>query len=91
MLIVTGHMYVDHLELAQFLPDLEVLAAAMRHRRGNIAYDLAVADPLAGRLLVRSVGQINPRSALTSMPSTPWHSSADGKVGYAETFSTTMS
>ncbi|KQV41911.1 antibiotic biosynthesis monooxygenase [Rhizobium sp. Root1204] len=52
MLIVTGRMYVDHLELAQFLRDLEVLAAAMRHRRGHIAYDSAVADPLAGRLLV---------------------------------------
>lgn len=52
MLIVTGHMYVDHLDLARFLRDLEVLAAATRQRRGNIAYDYAVADPLAGRLLI---------------------------------------
>lgn len=30
MLVVTGHMYVDHLELAQFLQDLEALASASR-------------------------------------------------------------
>lgn len=52
MLIVTGHMYVDHLELAQFLRDLEVLASAARQRAGNISYDFAVADPQVGRLLI---------------------------------------
>ncbi|WP_244476217.1 antibiotic biosynthesis monooxygenase [Rhizobium sp. Leaf306] len=52
MLIVTGHMYVDHLELAQFLRDLDVLASATRQRAGNISYDVAVADPQVGRLLI---------------------------------------
>ena len=52
MLIVTGHIYVDHLELAQFLRDLEVLAFATRQRPGNISYDVAVADPQVGRLLL---------------------------------------
>jgi quinol monooxygenase YgiN len=45
-------MYVGHLELAQFLRDLEVLASVARQRDGNISYDYAVVDPQAGRLLI---------------------------------------
>ena len=52
MLIVTGHIYVDHLELAHFLRDLEGLASATRRRAGNISYDFAVADPQVGRFLI---------------------------------------
>lgn len=52
MLIVTGHMHVDPADLAQFIADLELLAATTRQRAGNISYDAALADPQAGRLLI---------------------------------------
>lgn len=52
MLIVTGHIHVDRLYLTHFVRDLNLLAAAARQRVGNIAYDFAVADAKAGRLLV---------------------------------------
>ena len=52
MLIVTGYIYVDPLSVAEFVQDLQNLAIATRQRDGNFSYDAAVADPLAGRLLV---------------------------------------
>lgn len=45
-------MYVERLDLAQFVSDLEVLASATRQRAGNISYDVAIDDPRAGRLLI---------------------------------------
>jgi quinol monooxygenase YgiN len=52
MLIVTGYMYVEPSLVAEFVQDLQVLAIATRQRYGNLSYDAAVDDPLAGRLLI---------------------------------------
>lgn len=52
MLIVTGYMYVEPASLAEFVHDIQDLAIATRQRDGNLSYDAAVDDPLAGRLLI---------------------------------------
>ncbi|AJY46545.1 putative quinol monooxygenase [Martelella endophytica] len=52
MLIVTGIMNVAPSDLEAFLADLHSLALATRQRPGNIAYDAAVEDAPAGRLLI---------------------------------------
>jgi quinol monooxygenase YgiN len=52
MLIVTGYIYVDPSSVAEFVQDLQNLAIATRQRDGNLSYDAAVDDPLAGRLLI---------------------------------------
>ncbi|TYC65082.1 antibiotic biosynthesis monooxygenase [Stappia sp. BW2] len=52
MLIVTGYMYVDPSDLAEFTADLASLAVATRQRSGNLSYDAAVDDAKAGRLLI---------------------------------------
>jgi quinol monooxygenase YgiN len=52
MLLVTGYVHVDATDMAEFLADLKELAIATRKRAGNIAYDAAVLDPQAGRLLI---------------------------------------
>ncbi|TPN56100.1 MULTISPECIES: putative quinol monooxygenase [unclassified Mesorhizobium] len=52
MLIVTGYMYVEPSSVAEFVQDIQNLSIATRQRDGNLSYDAAVDDPLAGRLLV---------------------------------------
>ena len=52
MLIIAGHIHVDPADGAQFLADLKELAMAARKRPGNSAYDAAMEDPQAGRLLI---------------------------------------
>jgi quinol monooxygenase YgiN len=52
MLIIAGHIHVDPADGAQFLADLKELAVAARKRPGNSAYDVAMEDPQAGRLLL---------------------------------------
>ncbi len=52
MLIITGYIYVDPADLAQFMTELDVLASATRKRPGSITYDAAAVDPLSGRLLI---------------------------------------
>lgn len=64
MLIVTGYMYVEPSALAEFNGDLQELAIAARQRDGNLSYDGAVDDPVAGRLLVAE--RWRDQSALTA-------------------------
>lgn len=64
MLIVTGYMNVDPADLGDFIADLKVLAVATRQRAGNIFYDVAVADPHAGQLLI--VERWSDQSALSA-------------------------
>jgi quinol monooxygenase YgiN len=52
MLIVNGYMYVEPSSVTEFVRDLQNLAVATRQRDGNLSYDTAVDDPLAGRLLI---------------------------------------
>ncbi len=52
MLIIAGHIHVDPADVVQFLADLKELAVAARRRPGNSAYDVAMEDPQAGRLLI---------------------------------------
>ena len=52
MLIIAGHIHVGPADGAQFLADLKELARAARKRPGNSAYDVAMEDPQAGRLLI---------------------------------------
>jgi quinol monooxygenase YgiN len=52
MLIVNGYMYVEPSSVTEFVRDLQNLAVATRQRDGNLSYDAAVDDPLAGRLLI---------------------------------------
>lgn len=51
-LIVTGTLSVPSVDLSGFLADMDGLAAVTRERDGNLAYDIAVIDASAGRLLV---------------------------------------
>jgi quinol monooxygenase YgiN len=52
MLMIAGHIHVDPADVVQFLSDLNGLAIAARKRPGNSAYDAAMEDPQAGRLLI---------------------------------------
>jgi quinol monooxygenase YgiN len=52
MLIITGYIYVDLADLAQFRADLTALAAVTRQRAGNISYDAAIDTSEPGRLLM---------------------------------------
>jgi len=52
MLIINGYMYVEPSSITEFVRDLQNLAVATRQRDGNLSYDAAVDDPLAGRLLI---------------------------------------
>ena len=52
MLIVTGYMYVEPSSVGEFARDLQKLAVATRQREGNLSYDAAIDDALAGRLLI---------------------------------------
>lgn len=52
MLIVTGYMHVEPIDVAEFSVDIEALAIIARQRDGNLSYDVAVDDPLTGRMLV---------------------------------------
>ncbi|WP_315708235.1 putative quinol monooxygenase [Brenneria uluponensis] len=52
MLIILGYVYVQPSVLGQFMDDIKLLAKSVRRRDGNISYDAAVEDRLAGKLLI---------------------------------------
>lgn len=52
MLIITGHIYIQPVELALCLSDPETLAIATRLRAGNIVYHAAVQDKALGQVLI---------------------------------------
>lgn len=52
MLIVTGYMHVEPMEVPRFHAELQDVAAVVRRRAGNLSYDAAVDDAGAGRLLI---------------------------------------
>lgn len=52
MLLIIGYVQVDPTDAAQFIADLKELAIVTRKRAGNFAYDAAMEDPIAGRLLI---------------------------------------
>lgn len=52
MLIIAGYMNVEPSQLAEFLDDLKMLAAAARSRPENVSYDAAIDDAATGRLLI---------------------------------------
>ncbi|SFU05831.1 Quinol monooxygenase YgiN [Kosakonia arachidis] len=52
MLIVSGYIHIEPACLQQFMADIELLAQRVRKREGNLSYDIAVGDPLTGRLLI---------------------------------------
>jgi len=52
MLIVTGYVYVEPPDVAEFAADIQVLAHSAKQRGGGTFYAVAVDDRAAGRLLV---------------------------------------
>ena len=52
MLIIIGYVHIEPTNAAKLLADLKELAIASRKRPGNIAYDAAMDDQHAGRLLI---------------------------------------
>ncbi|MFP3547345.1 antibiotic biosynthesis monooxygenase [Rhizobium sp. SIMBA_035] len=52
MLIITGYVYVDPADLAQFMAEMTTLASTARVCPGCLTYDAAVVDPRSGRLLI---------------------------------------
>lgn len=52
MLIVTGTLSLNPDDMPRFIAELGDLAAVVRHRRGNLAYDTAVLDAAKGQVLV---------------------------------------
>ncbi|MBP2858995.1 antibiotic biosynthesis monooxygenase [Dickeya oryzae] len=52
MLIISGYVVIDPSYLQQFMADIKLLAQTVRKREGNLAYDVAVEDPLMARVLV---------------------------------------
>ncbi len=52
MLIIIGYMHIDPTEVPKFVAELKDLAVVTRRRAGNISYDAALDDPVAGRLLI---------------------------------------
>lgn len=82
MLTVTGYMHIDPADLVQFLGDLQALAVATRQRAGNISYDAAVDDPLAGRLLLSE--RWSDQSALSA------HLSAEDTVAFVSRWQARM-
>ncbi|AUQ24899.1 putative quinol monooxygenase [Dickeya zeae] len=52
MLIISGHVVIDPSDLQPFMADIRLLAQTVRKREGNLAYDMAVEDPLVARVLV---------------------------------------
>ncbi|WP_134707025.1 putative quinol monooxygenase [Rahnella sp. CJA17(1/100)] len=52
MLIIIGYVHVDPSALRQFMDDMKLLANSVHRRGGNISYNIAVEDRLAGKLLI---------------------------------------
>lgn len=52
MLIVTGTLSVSPHDLSRFIAEVGDMAAVVRNRSGNLAYDIAVLDAAEGRVLV---------------------------------------
>ena len=82
MLIVSGYMYVEPSSVVEFVQDLKKLALATRQRDGNLAYDAAVDDPLAGRLLIAE--RWRDQAALTA------HLDATDTMGFVDRWGPTI-
>lgn len=82
MLIVTGHMFVEPSSIAAFVEHLQNLAIAARQRDGNLAYEAAVDNLIAGRLLIAE--RWRDQTALTA------HLQATDTVAFVGRWSHTM-
>ncbi|MCZ3382300.1 putative quinol monooxygenase [Kosakonia sp. SOY2] len=52
MLIICGYVKINPSDLSLFMADMKVLAQTVRKRAGNLSYDVAVEDHLAGSVLI---------------------------------------
>lgn len=52
MLIICGYVNIKPSDLPRFMADMNVLAQTVRKRAGNLSYDVAVVDHLAGSVLI---------------------------------------
>ncbi|WP_421589605.1 putative quinol monooxygenase [Rahnella aceris] len=86
MLIILGYVHVEPSVLRQFKDDMKLLANSVRAREGNISYDVAVQDCLAGKLLIseRWENQIALRAHLESAETVAfidrWQNSMKGEI-----------
>ncbi|MFB0872894.1 MULTISPECIES: putative quinol monooxygenase [unclassified Sphingobium] len=64
MLIVTGYMHVEPMDVPRFHAELQGVAAVVRRRAGNLSYDAAVDDEPTGRMLI--VERWHDQAALTA-------------------------
>lgn len=52
MLIILGYAHIQPSVLGQFMNEIRLLAESVRRRDGNISYNIAVEDSLAGKILI---------------------------------------
>ncbi len=52
MILLMGHIQLEPSDVRDFLADLEIIAAGTRAERGCLFYDVALADPRSGRMLL---------------------------------------
>ncbi|SCC20457.1 Quinol monooxygenase YgiN [Kosakonia oryzendophytica] len=52
MLIILGYVHIQPSVLGQFMNEIGLLAESVRRRDGNISYNIAVEDNLAGKILI---------------------------------------
>ncbi|MFP2428636.1 putative quinol monooxygenase [Enterobacter ludwigii] len=52
MLIILGYAHIQPSVFGQFMNEIRLLAESVRGRDGNISYNIAVEDSLAGKILI---------------------------------------